>query len=143
MCGFKLGKIEKSKKIHFLEDIKDGNDLENQLKQSKIIILPLNDFPDNLPVIEKQDHSLSQTSRNNSTQSIIRSHQGDNDSDDIGLEQTSSNSSPTVFRSPRTSRLSTASKIHFQIADKDEEEELGESEDDHLGRYLELFNNLT
>lgn len=128
MCGFKLGRIDKLKKIVLLGDIEDGTHLENQLKQSKIVILPLNDFPDNLPFIEKPDASFSETSRNNSTQSLI---QRNSDSENIGLERTSLNSSPTILQSPETSRLSRSRRI--QIDDKDEEEECHESEDDQLG----------
>lgn len=133
MCGFKLGKVEKSKKIVHLGDIEDGTQLENQLMQSKLIILPLNDFPDNLPVIEEPDISLPQTSRNSSTQSLTHTYQRNSDADNIGLEQTSSNSSPTVSQSLGTSRLLRSRRIQFQIDDKDEEEEFHENEDDQLG----------
>lgn len=74
MCGFKLERVEKTKKIVHLRDIQNGTDLENKLLQSKIIVLPLNDFPDNLPIIEEPDLSVSQILRNSSTQPLIHTY---------------------------------------------------------------------
>lgn len=140
---FRLGRVEKSKKIAILGDIQGGTDLENQLMQSKIIILSLNNFLDNLPVIEEPDLSFLQTSRNGSTQSLIHTYQRDSDSDSIGLEQISSNSLPSISRFPGTNRLSRRSRrIQFQIVDNDEEEEeFHENEGDQLGIRAETIAN--
>lgn len=52
MSGFQLAKCDRSKKIHMMEEITDGTDLERQLGASKIIVVPNNDFPSDLPTLE-------------------------------------------------------------------------------------------
>lgn len=133
MCGFKLGKVEKSKRITLLGDIQDGSDLENQLLQSKIVVLPLNDFPDNLPIIEEQNRSSPRTGRNSSTH-LIETNDRDN-SNTIGVNQISSNISLSTSQSARTNRLSLR-LTRIQNTQR-VEEECNESEDDELGMKFE------
>lgn len=82
MCGFRLGKIEKSKKITLLKDIQGRADLENKLVQNKIIILPLNDFPNDLPVVEHDSFS-SRALISNPIESSNHIHQENNYSDHL------------------------------------------------------------
>lgn len=69
MCGFRLRKVERTKKIILIKDIQDGADLEKKLVQNKIVILPLNDFPNDLPLVE--DNSFSVQTNNTSMNSSI------------------------------------------------------------------------
>lgn len=135
MCGFKFGRVEKSKRIILLGDVEDGTHLENQLLQSKIIMLPLNDFPNNLPVIEESDPSFSETSANSSMQSLNNISQGNSTyiSDNSRSEQALSSGSSSVPQSPATNRLPRRSRrLQLEVPDKNEEE-FSESEDDQLG----------
>jgi len=97
MCGFRLGKVERTKKITLLKDIQDGTDLEKKLLQSKIVILPLNDFPNDLPLVEDNSFSVQTNVCDTSINSSIHMCQEDNDSDHLELEQISLNNS-TVSR---------------------------------------------
>ncbi|CAH0560535.1 unnamed protein product [Brassicogethes aeneus] len=53
MCGFRLYRLGKSKKITIIPDteITTGDDLENKLQQNRLVILPANDFPCDLQII--------------------------------------------------------------------------------------------
>lgn len=65
MCGFNLARLDRSKRIYMLHNVENGTDLEGKLEQSKLIVLPINDFPNNLLV-------LTQTQTSSSTQSQSR-----------------------------------------------------------------------
>lgn len=52
MCGFKIGRSEKSRKLTIISDIVDGSMLEIEIAQGKIVLLPKRDFPDDLPILQ-------------------------------------------------------------------------------------------
>lgn len=73
MCGFTIAKTEKCRKLVLLISIDNGADLERKLKQSKLVVMPLRDFPSDLPILIDNDQgrtlstSLSSTSSSLST----------------------------------------------------------------------------
>lgn len=86
-----IGKEERTKKITLLKGIQDGTDLEKKLFQSKIVLLPLNNFPNDLSFVE--DNSFSVQTNDTSINSSIHMCQEDNDSDHLELEQIPLNNS--------------------------------------------------
>ncbi|XP_033212162.1 uncharacterized protein LOC117169765 [Belonocnema kinseyi] len=66
MCGFKLAKLDMKKMIVYLPHVEDGVELEKELRQSKIVVLPKNDFPTHLPLINAQPPSQTITISNSS-----------------------------------------------------------------------------
>lgn len=128
-----MGKVERTKKITLLKDIQDGTDLEKKLLQSKIVILPLNDFPNDLPLVE--DNSFSVQTNDISINSSIHMCQEDNDSDHLELEQIPLNIS-TVSRRTTITRQSRSTTMQYQTIEnnfnEDEEGKEEEEEDDQL-----------
>ncbi|XP_039305557.1 uncharacterized protein LOC120357855 [Solenopsis invicta] len=141
MCGFQLGKIERSKQITLLKDIRDGSDLENKLIQSKIVILPLNDFPNDLPLVEHD--CSSQASTSNPVQSSIHIRQEDNDPDYLEPGQISLNNFSTASQRSTITRPSRSTTIQCRTMENynfDEEEEEEEEEDGQLSTKEETVN---
>lgn len=129
MCGFRLGKVEKTKKIILIKDIQDGADLEKKLVQSKIVILPLNDFPNDLPLVE--DSSFSVQTNNTSMNSSIYMCQEDNNSNHLESEQISLNNS-TVSQRTTITRQSRSTPMQYQTIESNFDEKEEEEEDDQL-----------
>ncbi|CAH0552833.1 unnamed protein product [Brassicogethes aeneus] len=73
MCGFRIGRMDKSKRISCIVDVANGQELEEKLMQSKIIVLPNNDFPSDLPVIEQLAVSSPLSGYRGAAQSAINS----------------------------------------------------------------------
>lgn len=130
MCGFRLRKIEKSKKITLLKDIQDGADLETKLVQNKIIILPLNDFPNDLPLVEHDSFS-SRVSTSNPIESSIHILQEDNDSDHLEPEQISLNNFSTVSQRATITRSSRSTTIQCRTMENHNFDEEEEEEEDY------------
>lgn len=129
MCGFRLGKVERTKKIILIKDIQDGADLEKKLVQSKIVILPLNDFPNDLPLVE--DNSFSVQTNNTSMKSSIYMCQEDNDSDHLKSEPLNNS---TVSQRTTITRQSRSTTMQYQTIENNFDEEEEEEEDDQLSR---------
>ncbi|XP_025833281.1 uncharacterized protein LOC112905330 [Agrilus planipennis] len=147
MCGFKLAKSDRSKRIHRIGDFQDGADLESKILQSKIIILPEKDFPCDLPIVEEQDPVSSQASSRNdpqpSTSRALSTTRG-SDSDDFQPQQTS-------FRPHRNvrARENYVSRIQSRRIEESESEELDEDdneisiiEESHANSYHVLLPSL-
>lgn len=137
MCGFQLGKKERTKQITLIKDIYDGTDLENKLAQSKIVILPLNDFPSDLLLVEEHDVFSSQASQS-FTEFSIHTCQKDNNSDhleflkeQISLNNLSTLSPNTTICSSRSTTMQFWTIENYDFEDTDEEEE-----EDQLGIYM-------
>lgn len=118
MCGFKLGKLTKCRKIELLTNIHDGTDLENSLKQSTLVVLPLNDFPDDLPLFETDTTSNCRSRPSTSTSADVT-----NDESEFS-DQNSFNGSPTVSRGVRNNvrprvLLQQPLVEHINLSDED------------------------
>ncbi|KAF5297523.1 hypothetical protein FQR65_LT19708 [Abscondita terminalis] len=118
MSGFILCRCTKSKRLEPLNVNNNftGQDLENSLGQSKIIIKPLRDFPSNLPIVEYHD-----TQRNNSDTPSSNS-----------VLQTNQVSNSTLNRRSRRLQISHS---NIQTEDEVSEDELFNEE--HFESYLE------
>lgn len=71
MCGFKLAKTERSKRIIPIPHIENGADLEQRILQSKIIVVPLKDFPSDLQTFDTELSPAVSVSINAATNSAV------------------------------------------------------------------------
>lgn len=148
MCDFQMGRLNKNKQIEILKDIAIGEVLERALKQSTLVILPLKDFPSNLPLVDAGSDTTatsvsasststgasrstsSSTPRNVNRQTPnLTNHIIDLDDDsDFSEHHSLTNNSPSVARSSTTTRrprsITISSTIqHVDISEDDEPED--------------------
>ena len=131
MCGIVLAKVQQYKRIIRIGHFDTGLDLEAEIGQSKIIILPLKDFPNDLPILADEDfvpHSSSHTdsilssahtSIVNETRNLVQNVNN--------TEQSSSSSSNTTCREHRYPTTTSRQRIEEM-----DEEDSNEDDDNHL-----------
>lgn len=55
MCGIEIAKMQQNKRIIRIVSFDNGSDLEAEMGQSKIVVLPLKDFSNDLPILVDED----------------------------------------------------------------------------------------
>lgn len=145
MCGFKLARADRSKRISPILNVTNGSDLERKIMQSKVIVMPLKDFPSDLPAVDDHDSPVPESSTTDSspispvsTNSAIPSIS----TNSTFLPLTSSAVTPSTFThftgpSYNTNRFA----VTYREAESEEDDELEASLGNQLfSNFLVTFN---
>ncbi|XP_077282252.1 uncharacterized protein LOC143908460 [Temnothorax americanus] len=123
MCGIVIARMQQNKKIIRIS-FDNGSDLETEIGQSKIVVLPLKDFPNDLPILADEDFVPRPSSHTNSILSPTRASILRKRSAVDGAETHGAN---TTLRERRHSTRTWRQRI-----EEINEENLDEDDDDHL-----------
>lgn len=69
MCGIEIAKMQQNKRIIRIVSFDNGSDLEAEMGQSKIVVLPLKAFSNDLPILVDEDFVPRPSSHTGSIQS--------------------------------------------------------------------------
>lgn len=136
MCGIEIAKIQQNKRIIRIGNFDNGSDLETQLGQSKIVILPMKDFPNDLPILANEDFVPHPSSHTDSILSSPRASIGNQTRDLVqNVNNSEQNSSSTLPNATLEHRHLTRT-----LRQRSEEmEENSDEDDDHHLRMQPLF----
>lgn len=138
MCGITIAKVQQNKKITRIVNFDNGTDLEAQIGQSTIVILPLKDFPNDLPILAHTDEDFvhSPSSYTDSIPSPAHASIINRTSD---LERNVSNperNSPSILPNVTLRECRHSTRTWQQRFQEMNEEDSNEDDDYHLSMQL-------
>lgn len=135
MCGIAIAKMQQNKRIIRIVSFDNGSDLEAEMGQSKIVVLPLKDFPNDLPILADEDFVPRPSSHTGSILSPTRASIV-NRTRDLARNVNNPESSPSTLPNATLREHRHSTKTWRQRIEEMDEEN---SDDDYHLRMQPLF----